>query len=79
MGRDLKKTIIIDNAPASYLFQPENAIGITTYIDDPADRELYYCYDFLKEIHAKDSVFEPLQEYQSHIERLAEDYQKTLQ
>ena len=27
MGRDLRRTIIVDNSPCSYLFHPENAIG----------------------------------------------------
>eukprot|EP00980_Cylindrotheca_fusiformis_P029083 scaffold22713_cov139-Cylindrotheca_fusiformis.AAC.20 len=34
LNRDLSKTIIIDNAPASYLFHPENAIDCSSFIDD---------------------------------------------
>jgi len=40
LDRDLSKTIIIDNSPASYLFHPENAIDCSSFIDDPRDREL---------------------------------------
>lgn len=47
LGRDLKQTIIVDNSPASYQFQRENAIGCSSFIDDKSDRELYYCKDFL--------------------------------
>ena len=27
LGRDLKKIIIVDNSPASYIFQPDNAVS----------------------------------------------------
>lgn len=47
IGRDLKHTIIVDNSPASYQFQRENAIGCSSFIDDSTDRELYYCKEFL--------------------------------
>eukprot|EP00899_Mesostigma_viride_P009853 jgi/Mesvir1/1886/Mv22916-RA.1 len=40
MGRPLKDVIIIDNSPHSYAFQPENAIPISSFIDDPEDQEL---------------------------------------
>jgi TFIIF-interacting CTD phosphatase-like protein len=26
LGRDLKKIVIVDNSPASYIFHPENAV-----------------------------------------------------
>ncbi len=41
LGRDLKDVIIVDNSPASYLFQPENAVPILTWIDDMEDTKLY--------------------------------------
>ena len=47
VGRDLKQTIIVDNSPASYQFQSENAIGCSSFIDDMSDRELFFCKDFL--------------------------------
>jgi carboxy-terminal domain RNA polymerase II polypeptide A small phosphatase len=47
LGRDLAHTIIVDNSPHSYVFQPENAVPIGTFIDDPEDRELLECLDML--------------------------------
>ena len=41
IGRNMKDVIIADNSPASYLFQPENAIPILTWIDDLNDNKLY--------------------------------------
>lgn len=40
LGRDLKRTFIIDNSPLSYVLQPENAIPITAFYTDENDREL---------------------------------------
>lgn len=48
INRDLGQSIIIDNSPASYLFHPDNAIDCSSFIDDPADRELYQIGSFLK-------------------------------
>ena len=36
----MEDTIIIDNSPNSYQFQPENGIPILSWYDDPDDREL---------------------------------------
>ena len=40
LGRPLEDSIIVDNSPHSYVFQPENALPIGTFIDDPHDREV---------------------------------------
>lgn len=40
LGRNLKDVIIIDNSPTCYALQPNNAIPIKTWRDDPCDREL---------------------------------------
>jgi len=40
IGRQLDRTIIIDNSPTSYILQPDNAIGIKTWVGDPLDTEL---------------------------------------
>lgn len=53
LNRDLTKTIIVDNAPASYMFHPENAIDCSSFIDDRRDRELDQIGAFL--VGIKDS------------------------
>jgi len=40
IGRRLKDSIIVDNSPHSYAFQPKNAIPITTWFDDRTDTQL---------------------------------------
>jgi RNA polymerase II subunit A small phosphatase-like protein len=56
IDRDLKQSIIIDNSPSSYIFQPENAIGCSSFIDDPQDRELDQIMRFLISIKDIDDV-----------------------
>ena len=36
----MKDVIIVDNSPAAYMFQPENALPIPSWYEDPRDREL---------------------------------------
>jgi len=47
LGRRLEDTLIVDNSPFSYMFQPDNAIPITSWFNDKADRELYDLVPFL--------------------------------
>ena len=67
LGRPIEKTIIVDNSPMSYLFQPDNAIGVGSFIDDPTDRELYYCLPFLESILSADNVVNHLHKYPAFI------------
>jgi len=40
LNRKLKNTIIVDNSPPSYLFQPANAVPIASWFDDQSDTQL---------------------------------------
>mmetsp|Transcript_13472 Transcript_13472/g.15364 ORF Transcript_13472/g.15364 Transcript_13472/m.15364 type:complete len:273 (-) Transcript_13472:311-1129(-) len=71
LGRDLKDTIIVDNSEFSYRFQPENAIGVSTFIDDKTDRELFYCKDFLLSLVDVDDVRTKLPTYKDFIAKQA--------
>jgi TFIIF-interacting CTD phosphatase-like protein len=48
LGRDLKKTIIIDNIKENFERQEANGIEIKTWLSDPSDRELDNLMTFLK-------------------------------
>jgi len=56
LGRALESSIIIDNSPFSYMFQPENAIAISSWFDDRADRQLYELLPFLDSLVDVDDV-----------------------
>jgi len=40
LGRDLNRTIIVDNIPENFLLQPENGISIKSWYNDEADTAL---------------------------------------
>ena len=50
IGRDLSKTIIVDNIADNFERQDENGIEIKTWVGEPMDRELETLSIFLKGI-----------------------------
>lgn len=55
LGRRMEDILIVDNSPFSYMFQPDNAIPITSWFNDKNDRQLYELLPFLDTmIHADD-------------------------
>ena len=40
LGRDLRRTAIVDNTPYTYGFQPDNAVPILSWFDQDEDAEL---------------------------------------
>lgn len=63
LGRDLNKVIILDDSPLAYKFQPNNALPISSWIDDPNDDELIRIQNFLIENHDVNNVYDVLNEY----------------
>jgi hypothetical protein len=50
LGRAMEKTIIVDNSPHSYAFQPQNALPCGSFIDDPKDNDLLDMLPYLHEL-----------------------------
>ena len=50
LGRPLERTIILDNSPHSYAFQPQHALPISSFIDDPTDCDLLDAVPVLVEL-----------------------------
>ena len=60
LNRKLEKVIILDNSPMSYFLQPNNSIGISTWMSDKSDRELYHVTEMLMEMKDIDNVYTEL-------------------
>jgi hypothetical protein len=41
LGRPMKDLMILDNSPSAYMLQPECALPIISWYDDPRDRQLF--------------------------------------
>ena len=58
LGREVSQCILVDNSPLSYMFQPENAIGCSSYIDATMDGELDVIAAFLEDVRGCGDVRE---------------------
>jgi len=71
LGREMKRTIIIDNSPASYLFQPQNAIPCSSWFDDKNDTLLKgtcllkYHKKLLEKLHTFKQLINTISRYDS--------------
>ncbi|RMD42496.1 hypothetical protein DV735_g2584, partial [Chaetothyriales sp. CBS 134920] len=57
---DLRKVIILDNSPVSYVFHPHNAIPIEGWISDPSDNDLLHLIPLLEALQYVPDVRAPL-------------------
>lgn len=63
LGRPLHNTIIVDNSPHSYVFQPANALPVGTFIDNMEDQELLDLLPVLQATEHAQDVRSVLTEY----------------
>jgi len=56
LGRELKDCIIIDNSSLSYMFNPTNAIGCTSWLGDETDTELLDLLPVLEYLRTRSDV-----------------------
>jgi len=64
MGRDLNKIIIIDNSPASYMFNPENAVPVESWFDNENDTELLELIPILEQMSKTQDVRDEIAKHQ---------------
>lgn len=63
LGRKLKHTVIVDNSPLSYMFQPDNAIPVTSWFSDKSDAELYNLCPLLDVLVKAEDIAKELGKY----------------
>lgn len=63
LGRDMRHCILVDNSPHSWVLQPENALPIATFMDDPDDRGLLELLPSLMELLHVDDVRQHLHRF----------------
>ncbi|XP_068600807.1 carboxy-terminal domain RNA polymerase II polypeptide A small phosphatase 2 isoform X2 [Brachionichthys hirsutus] len=66
LGRDLHKTLILDNSPASYIFHPDNAVPVASWFDDVDDAELLNLLPVFEELSRADDVYTRLDQLRGH-------------
>lgn len=67
LGRPLDRVVLLDNSPVTYLFQPRNAIPITSYFQGKDDNELLKLIPMLTKLAAANSVYDVLDYYNAFL------------
>ncbi|XP_063138981.1 carboxy-terminal domain RNA polymerase II polypeptide A small phosphatase 1-like [Rattus norvegicus] len=62
LGRDLRRVLILDNSPASYVFHPDNAVPVASWVDNMSDTELHDLLPFFEQLICVDNVYSVLRQ-----------------
>ena len=72
LGRDLSKTVLVDNSPHAFGYQLDNGIPIESWFDDKGDTELLKLSAFVHQLLGKDDV-RPIVRDKFKVHRLVEE------
>lgn len=70
LGRDLKKTVVLDNAPHTYPYNLLNTIPIKSWSGESDDRELQKLIPYMEKLSAAEDFREVLKKRKDHFHRL---------
>lgn len=70
LGRDLAKTVVLDNAPHTYPYHLMNTIPIKSWSGEPEDRELQKLIPYMEKMSAAEDFREVLKKRKDHFHRL---------
>ncbi|XP_072245355.1 CTD small phosphatase-like protein 3 isoform X2 [Leuresthes tenuis] len=70
LGRDLTKTVVLDNAPHTYPYHLMNTIPIKSWSGEPADRELQRLIPYMERLATAEDFQEVLKKRKDHFHRL---------
>jgi len=69
LGRDMQRTVLIDNNHLAMLASPENSIAINDFMGDPNDAELYGAFEMLMSMKDMEDVRPFIKEtFKTHLE-----------
>lgn len=70
LGRDLAKTVVLDNAPHTYPYHLMNTIPIKSWSGEADDRELHKLIPYMEKLSAAEDFREVLKKRKDHFHRL---------
>ncbi|KAM9848519.1 CTD small phosphatase-like protein 3 [Aulostomus maculatus] len=70
LGRDLAKTVVLDNAPHTYPYHLMNTIPIKSWSGESEDRELHRLVPYMEKLSAAEDFREVLKKRKDHFHRL---------
>ncbi|XP_068591032.1 CTD small phosphatase-like protein 3 [Cebidichthys violaceus] len=70
LGRDLAKTVVLDNAPHTYPYHLMNTIPIKSWSGESEDRELQKLVPYMEKLSAAEDFREALKKRKDHFHRL---------
>ncbi|XP_075944309.1 CTD small phosphatase-like protein 3 [Anarhichas minor] len=70
LGRDLAKTVVLDNAPHTYPYHLMNTIPIKSWSGESEDRELQKLVPYMEKLSAAEDFREVLKKRKDHFHRL---------
>eukprot|EP00996_Jenningsia_fusiforme_P000388 NODE_1332_length_1581_cov_57.500653_g1196_i0.p1 GENE.NODE_1332_length_1581_cov_57.500653_g1196_i0~~NODE_1332_length_1581_cov_57.500653_g1196_i0.p1 ORF type:complete len:358 (+),score=47.82 NODE_1332_length_1581_cov_57.500653_g1196_i0:253-1326(+) len=65
LGRPLNRTVIVDNSPGAFLFQPRNSIQATSWFEDPEDTELTAMIPLMESLAQCANIYKFLDRFRS--------------